>query len=64
MAQPVVSLMEIGKSFNNVRGDKGKAIGGEAFFDDNIVVYQITEAGVSLQATISGAKYQKDSELN
>ena len=45
-------------------GDKGRAIGGEAYFEDDIIIYQITEAGVALQATISGTKYQKDSNLN
>ena len=45
-------------------GEKGEAIGGEAYFEDDIIIYQMTEAGVALQATISGTKYQKDSELN
>ena len=45
-------------------GEKGDAIGGEAYFEDDIIVYQMTEAGVALQATISGTKYQKDNDLN
>ena len=45
-------------------GEKGDAIGGEAYFEDDIIIYQMTEAGVALQATISGTKYQKDTELN
>lgn len=45
-------------------GEKGEAIGGEAYFEDDIIIYQMTEAGVALQATISGTKYQKDSDLN
>lgn len=44
-------------------GDKGGAVGGEAIFD-NITVYQLTEAGLALQATVKGTKYWKDSELN
>jgi len=45
-------------------GEKGKAIGGEEYFEDDIIIYQMTEAGVALQATISGTKYQKDNDLN
>ena len=32
--------------------------------DTSMEVYKITEAGVSLQATISGVKFSKDDELN
>ena len=45
-------------------GEKGKVIGGEAYFEDDIIIYQMTEAGVSLQASISGTKFQRDNELN
>ncbi len=45
-------------------GEKGEAIGGEAYFEDDIIIYQMTEAGVALQATLSGTKYQKDTDLN
>ena len=45
-------------------GEKGDTIGGEAYFEDDIIIYQMTEAGVALQATISGTKYQKDNDLN
>lgn len=43
--------------------DKGGAVGGEIVID-NITVYQLTEAGLALQATIKGTKYWKDDELN
>ncbi len=42
--------------------EKGGAIGGEATFD-NITVYQLTESGLALQATVKGTKFWKDSEL-
>lgn len=44
-------------------GDKGAAIGGEALLN-GVTVYQITESGLALQATLKGTKYWKDSELN
>lgn len=43
--------------------DKGGAVGGEILVD-GITVYQITENGLALQATIKGTKYWKDDELN
>ena len=43
--------------------DKGAAIGGEVTID-NITIYQLTEAGLALQATVKGTKYWKDSSLN
>ena len=44
-------------------GDKGAAIGAEATAD-NITIYQITENGLALQATITGTKYWKNTDLN
>ena len=44
-------------------GEKGAAIGGEAVFD-GITIYQMTESGLALQATVKGTKYWKDEELN
>ncbi len=44
-------------------GDKGAAVGGEAVFD-GITIYQITQSGLALQATVKGTKYWKDDELN
>lgn len=43
--------------------DKGGAVAGEAILD-NVTVYQLTESGLALQATLKGTKYWKDSELN
>lgn len=45
-------------------GDKGGAVGGEAYVESGIMIYQLTEAGVALQATIAGTKYWKDKDLN
>lgn len=44
-------------------GDKGAAVGGEAIFD-NVTVYQLTESGLALQATLKGTKYWKAADLN
>ena len=44
-------------------GDKGKAIGGEEIVN-NITVYQLTESGLALQATIKGTKFWRDDALN
>lgn len=44
-------------------GKSGGAIGGEALID-NISIYQLTESGLALQATVKGTKYWKDDELN
>lgn len=43
--------------------DKGAAVGGEATVDD-ITIYQLTETGLALQATVKGTKYWKDDSLN
>ncbi len=43
--------------------DKGGAVGGEVLVD-GITIYQITESGIALQATIKGTKYWKDDDLN
>ena len=44
-------------------GDQGAAVGGEAVLD-GVTVYQLTESGLALQATIKGTKYWKDESLN
>jgi lipid-binding SYLF domain-containing protein len=44
-------------------GDMGAAIGGEILID-GITIYQLTESGLALQATIKGTKYWQDAELN
>ena len=43
--------------------DKGAAVGGETTID-NITIYQLTETGLALQATVKGTKYWKDDSLN
>ncbi|MDP0589491.1 MAG: hypothetical protein QS748_10015 [Candidatus Endonucleobacter bathymodioli] len=43
--------------------DKGGETGGGVTIG-NITVYQITDTGLTLQATVKGTKYWKDSELN
>ena len=43
--------------------DKGAAVGGEAHVN-GITIYQMTESGLALQATLKGAKYWKDTSLN
>jgi lipid-binding SYLF domain-containing protein len=45
-------------------GEKGAAVGGEMYIEQDIMIYQLTEAGVALQATVAGTKYWKDKELN
>ena len=44
-------------------GDIGGAVGGELLVN-NLTVYQITEAGLALQATIKGTKFWRDGALN
>lgn len=44
-------------------GEKGGAVGGEILLD-GVTVYQMTESGLALQATLKGAKYWKDTKLN
>ena len=44
-------------------GDKGAAVGGEAMLN-GVTIYQITESGLALQATLKGTKYWKDTDLN
>ncbi|HEY5738528.1 MAG TPA: hypothetical protein VIW27_02325 [Gammaproteobacteria bacterium] len=43
--------------------DKGAAAGGEISVD-NMTIYQLTESGLALQATIKGTRFWKDDGLN
>jgi len=43
--------------------DKGGAVGGEITVD-NMTIYQLTETGLALQATIKGTRFWKDQNLN
>lgn len=45
-------------------GEKGGAASGEAYIDTDIIIYELTEAGVALQATVAGTKFWKDKDLN
>jgi lipid-binding SYLF domain-containing protein len=45
-------------------GDKGGAWAGAVDVAPGIKLYQLTEHGLALQATIQGTKYWKDGELN
>jgi lipid-binding SYLF domain-containing protein len=44
-------------------GETGGALAGELLLD-GVTVYQLTENGLALQATVKGTKYWKDTELN
>jgi lipid-binding SYLF domain-containing protein len=43
--------------------DKGGALAG-SLAADNITIYQLTESGLSMQVTLTGAKYWKNDALN
>ena len=45
-------------------GDKGGAAEGAVTVSKDMELYQITETGLSLEATIQGTKYFKDDDLN
>lgn len=45
-------------------GEKGLAGSAAVIADMDIVTYQITEAGIAVQATLQGTKYWKDRDLN
>ena len=44
-------------------GENGGAVGGEILLD-GVTIYQLTESGLALQATVKGTKYWRDSQLN
>ena len=44
-------------------GDLGAAASGEAILD-NVSIYQLTQSGLALQATLIGTRYWKDADLN
>jgi lipid-binding SYLF domain-containing protein len=46
-----------------VADDQGVAFGGEVTVD-NITIYQMTKAGLALQATVKGTRFWEDEELN
>ena len=46
-----------------ILNDQGDAVGGEIVLD-NITIFQLTKAGLALQATVKGTRYWKDETLN
>lgn len=44
-------------------GDMGGAVGGEAVFE-RVSIYQLTESGLALQATVKGTRFYQDPDLN
>lgn len=68
-AETMTDFIETGISFGGQAdaaakaGEQGAAVGGEAVLD-GVTVYQLTESGLALQATIKGTKYWKDDALN
>ena len=44
-------------------GDLGGSVSEEAILD-NVTVYQLTQSGLALQATIKGTRYWQDTDLN
>jgi len=44
--------------------EKGDAAGGEMYIEEDIEIYQMTEAGIALQATVAGTYFRKYAELN
>ncbi len=45
-------------------GDKGGAVNSAGDVSSGMEIYQVTESGLALQATVTAAKYWKDKELN
>lgn len=45
-------------------GDTGGAVGAKGDISSEITVYQLTENGLALSATVAGTKYWKDDDLN
>jgi hypothetical protein len=46
-----------------VANNQGGGVGGEVTVD-NVTVYQMTETGLALQATIKGTRFWEDEALN
>jgi len=44
--------------------EKGAASGGEMYIENDIEIYQMTEAGIALQATVAGTYFREYAELN
>jgi len=65
MNQFIESGWEFGRNADAAAkaSDKDAALGGEILVD-TVTIYQITERGLVLQATVKGRKYWKDNALN
>jgi lipid-binding SYLF domain-containing protein len=44
--------------------EKGAAAGGEMYIEEDIEIYQLTETGVALQATLAGTYFREYADLN
>ena len=44
--------------------DSGGAMQGAVSVDNDIYMYQLTEKGLNVSVTVTGAKYYKDDSLN
>lgn len=44
--------------------ETGGAVGGEASLQEDIVIYQLTDAGLALRYGLTGTKYWRDGDLN
>ena len=45
-------------------GEKGAAAAEELYVEDDIEIYQLTEAGIALQATVAGTYFREYASLN
>jgi lipid-binding SYLF domain-containing protein len=45
-------------------GDEGGALAGALSVSPGVWMYQITDKGLALEATVKGTKYWKDGDLN
>lgn len=68
-AEALARFMDVGISVGGQAdaaakaGDLGAAASGEAIVD-NVTVYQLTQSGLALQATVKGTRYWQDRDLN
>ena len=44
--------------------EKDAAAGGEMYVDNDVEIYQLTEAVIALQATVAGSYFREYTELN
>ncbi|MEM1183794.1 MAG: YSC84-related protein [Planctomycetota bacterium] len=69
-AKAVTDFVETGWAFGAdadaaaKTGDTGGAAGAKGDISDEVTIYQLTENGLALSATVAGTKYWKDDDLN